>query len=474
MPGHLEFEFRSASGRSTPPRRDRTAPFRILLCGDFSGRGHRGPDTPASLATRPVLRVDVDNLDTVLARLAPAVELAAGDASLPIAFTSIDAFHPDALFDRLGVFTRLRGLRQRLLVPASFEQASLELLGTGAESDTATMQRLLGAPAAAPHPSSTPSGLDGLLQKIVAPDIVPSIGPRQAQFVRAVDTAIAEQMRGVLHDPRFQALEAAWRSVHFLVTRLELDESLQLHLFDVTRAELDAAAAEPELERSGLWQALVERPGDAAAAGWAMVVMLEAFGPVAQDVSLLATLATVSAAAGAPCVASAAPDPTRWPTLDADSLQRWQALRRSPLAPWIALVAPRMLLRLPYGKGVDPLERFEFDEMAGAAPAQALLWGHASAACALLAGQAFSESGWQMALDQQLEVNDLPAWVSTEHGERRLTPCTEACLSERAALMLLDQGLMPLVSRRDRPAFRLTRWQSIAEPAVELAGPWTK
>ncbi len=323
------------------------------------------------------------------------------------------------------------------------------------------------------------------MRQVVAPDVVPDTGLRQAQLVSAVDLAIAEQMRAILHHPRFQAVEAAWRTVQFLVTRLELDEDLQLHLFDVTRAELDAVAAEPELERTGLWKALVDRQRDAGGGpGWSMVVALEAFGPSRADVSLLASLATMAAAGGAPIVATAAPslfgcealsltpDHHDWQPLDADSQARWQALRHGVLAPWIGLVAPRMLLRLPYGKTTDPLEHFAFDEMAGTDPAQALLWGHPGAACALLAGLAFRDLGWQVDRDVQLDVEDLPAWVYTEDGERRMYPCAEAWLGERAGQVLLERGLMPLLSRRDRPAARLMRWQSIAEPSAALAGPW--
>ena len=491
MPGRLEIELGSASRPPSVPRRDAGAPMRILLCGDYSGRGGRGLDDPATLATRPVLRVDVDNLDAVFTRLAPVVELPGDGATVAIGFAAIDDFHPDRLFDRLDVFNHPRALRRRLLDRASFQQASAELLGTGAESDAVTMQRLLGrsvpavTPTAAPKARTAAAAVDALLRQVVAGDVVADTGSRQAQLVGAIDLVIADQMRQVLHDPRFQSLEAAWRTAQFLMTRLELDEDLQLHLFDVTRAELDAAAGETELERSGLWKALVDRQRDVLGGpGWSMVIGLEAFGPSRADVSLLAALATVAAATGAPIVATAAPslfgcdllpltpDHHDWQPLDADSQSRWQALRRSVLAPWIGLVAPRLLLRLPYGKTTDPLERFAFDEMAGTDPAQALLWGHPGAACSLLAGRAFRESGWQMDLDTQLDLEDLPSWVYTEDGERHLYPCAEAWLGERAGQALLEHGLMPLLSRRDRPAARLMRWQSIAEPALALAGQW--
>lgn len=497
MPGRLEFEFSTSTRPSSAMRPHADAPMRILICADFSGREGRGLDDPATVATRPILRVDLDNLDDQFARLAPSVELTTNGQTSTIAFGGLDDFHPDSLFERLDSFEHTRDLRRRLLDPTSYAQASAELLGIGdrqesasqPESDADTMQRLLGR--SAPLPAPTPQAgtaaatVNALLRQVVAADIVPNTEPQLAQLVSVVDTTIAEQMRALLHHPHFQALEASWRAVQFLITRLEFDEDLQLYLFDATRAELDAAAAAPEIQRSGLWQALVERPKDSDAGdGWSMVVAFETFGPSSADVTLLASLATVAAASGAPLIAGAAPslfdcdtlpmhpDHHDWQPLDADSQQRWQALRGSALAPWIGLVALRMLLRLPYGKATDPLERFEFEELSGAAPAQALLWGHPAAACALLAGRAFRESGWRMDLDRQLDVENLPAWVYTEDGERRMYPCAEAWLGEGASQALIDCGIMPLVSRRDRPAARLMRWKSIAEPATALAGPW--
>lgn len=493
MPGRLEIELGSASGSPSPSRRAGTGPMRILLCGDFSLRGDtRGPD-PTQLATRPLLRVDVDNLDRAIARLGPAVELPSDGDPVRISFGALDDFHPDRLFDGLDCFAASRALRRRLLDPASFAQARAELLGPGAESDDRTLRRLLGRPetadrGASPSPATagTPeAAVDALVRRLVAADFVPNVTSDQAQLVQALDLAAAAQMRDLLHHPRFQSAEAAWRTVQLLVTRLELDEDLQLWLLDASRAELQAAAAATDIQASGLWKALVEPGGGAGdAPGWSLVVALEAFGPSAADIGLLASLATVSAAAGAPVLATASPalfgcdalpltpEPRDWPSLEADAAQRWQALRRSALAPWIGLAAPRILLRLPYGAQTDPLERFGFEEMAGGDPARTLLWGHPGAACALLAGRAFRGAGWAMALDRELDVEDLPAWIHTEDGERRLYPCAEAWLGERAGLALLERGLMPLLSRRDRPAARLLRWQSIAEPPAPLAGPW--
>ena len=65
------------------------------------------------------------------------------------------------------------------------------------------------------------------------------------------------EMRTLLHDPSFQALESAWQGVQWLTANLELDGPLQLHLFDVTREELiaDIVAAQGTLSQTGLYSA---------------------------------------------------------------------------------------------------------------------------------------------------------------------------------------------------------------------------
>ena len=54
-------------------------PFRIAILGDFSGRTNRGlSERGDALASRRPQMVDRDNFDSVLARIAPRLELAPG------------------------------------------------------------------------------------------------------------------------------------------------------------------------------------------------------------------------------------------------------------------------------------------------------------------------------------------------------------------------------------------------------------
>ena len=444
MPERLEFDL-SFGPRGRP--RDESEPMRLLVLGDFSGNAVTGRPV---LGSRPTQRVDIDNLNDVMQRLAPRLSVQSGE----IRFQQIDDFHPDELYARLDLFQALRQARAN---PAA---GTDDLFG-----------RLLGKPT---EPGAVPaiapaSGLDALIRNIVAPHIVRDTSAQAKSYQAGVDAAIAEQMRTLLHQPAFQSLEAAWRGVHWLVSSLELDENLQLHLFDVTREELlaDVIAAQGKLAETGLHRALVDRwrnvPGSH---GWSVLVVLIRFGPSDPDIGLLAALGLIASQAGGPILAGADAALTGD---DAGALPGWQALRRSEAAPWIGLSAPRVLLRLPYGNDSDPIESFAFEEFVGPPVHEELLWGNASLATALLIGKAFTARGWDMEPGDEREIGDLPAYTFLRYGEREMQACAERFLTESEIHTLLKAGLIPIASRRDRNAVVAIRFQSVSDPAVPLA-----
>ena len=71
------------------------------------------------------------------------------------------------------------------------------------------------------------------------------------------------------------------------------------------------------------------------------------------------------------------------------------------------------------------------------------------------------------------EISGLPAHVYKANGETELKPCAEVLLTEEAAVLLLDEGFMPLASIKGADRVRLIRFQSFAKPATSLTGPWS-
>lgn len=178
-----------------------------------------------------------------------------------------------------------------------------------------------------------------------------------------------------------------------------------------------------------------------------MLTGLFGFGPSVEDISLLAARGVLASAAVAHFLAAGelalAGD-------DASVLAGWQALRRSEVAPWIGLAALRVLLRLPYSKGSDPVERLQFEEF-GAKPVHAhCLWGNAGPACALLIGRAFMARGWGFEPGNEREIADLPTYTFVPDGEREMQACAEQTLGEVAGEALMVAGLMPVMSHRNR------------------------
>jgi type VI secretion system protein ImpC len=518
----MEFDYRFSrpqAARSTP--RGEETPMRILVMGDFSGRGDRGvTEAGAALAQRPTVSVDVDNFEDVMNRLTPRLELpigGPGGARVSIELNGLDDFHPDALYERLDVFRALRNMRGRLSDPATFAEAAAELRrevppappapapGAAAadpaeapreDAGASTFERLLGGPAgessqargeAAAQHAAQRAGVAELIKRIVEPHITPEADPQQEQFVASIDEATGEQMRSVLHHPAFQALESAWRGVNWLITGVETGEALTVHLLDVTKQELaaDLASAGDDGQGSGLDRLLVEQSvGTPGSEPWSLLIGLYTFGADEHDVALLAALGAIASRAGGPFVAAAdprvlgcrslvdTPDPNDWKQRDADADRRWQALRRCPAAPWIGLALPRLLLRLPYGSQTEAVERFDFEELSPWHDHEAYLWGNPALGCAMLVAAAFQDRGWSMEPGDLLDIDDLPAHTYKDAGESKMKPCAEILLSERAGATILGCGVMPLLSYRNRNAARLMRFQSLADPPAALSGPW--
>jgi type VI secretion system protein ImpC len=272
-----------------------------------------------------------------------------------------------------------------------------------------------------------------------------------------------------------------------LVSGLETGESLSVHVLDVSREEIagDLLAAGPDLERSALYRLLVEQGlGGVGGEPWSLLVCDLTFGPTVADARLLAALAALASAAGGPVLAGADPglagaasadqlaEPADWRDLEPEAGAAWAALRASPLARWVGLALPRLLLRLPYGRRGERVESFAFEEVADPSDREAFVWGNPAYGCALLIGRAFAASGWDFSPGDELDLGDLPAYTYDADGETRLLPCAEVLLSERAAEAILARGPMPFLSYRNRPAARLLRFQSLANPPTALAGAW--
>ena len=315
--------------------------------------------------------------------------------------------------------------------------------------------------------------VDDLIRRAVAPHIVPAADPHLPELLAAVDVALGDVMRRVLHDPGFQAVEATWRGIDWLVSSLELGEDLELYLLHVTRDELPRQGS-----GSDLWRRLVER--EAQTEGGLELSALVGnyrFNATSDDLATLQAMGDLARALDAPFVAECGAnllgsravaeqsDPRDWQPLEPEIDAQWRALRTGSAGHSLGLLFPRFLLRRPYGRRSDPVEAFGFEEQPPTPEHESFLWGNPAFACAAVMARVLQGDG---APADAGTITDLPAFSFSSDDEERLQPCAEVCLTERAIDAIVSRGMMPLVSFKDRNAIRLVRLQSIADPPAPL------
>jgi type VI secretion system protein ImpC len=486
-------DIRTKTKEDTQTERSSEQPFRIALFGDFSGRGSRG-EAPRGSRLRGLtpLLIDSDNFEEVMKRLDVRLQLARGTESLMFEFQELEDFHPDKLF-QTEVFQDFRrsveeswaaAARAESKPPAGAEPKPSGIPAPGLLDQVVEQTQ---GPALTPETLGREQAFEELIRGIVNPHLVPNPDPEELRKKADVDKATAELMRAVLGHPRFQALESAWRSVFFLLRRLETGSDLRIEIIDITPQELVAdTLASGDLSASGLYRMLVEEAvGTPGQAPWSVLVPLEPFAPREQDLRALEQLVGIARIAGAPVLAAAdpafagcisvakTPDPDDWKEpLDHSVRRLWDELRRHSAAGWIGLAMPRFLLRLPYGPETLSVESFPFEEMPEPPVHDAYLWGSPAVACACLLGCAYNRHGWNFRPGKTSKLEGIPVHTYRVADLAVMTPAAEVWLTESAAERILDLGIMPLASVKNSDSIQLIRFQSIAMPPRPLAGPW--
>jgi type VI secretion system protein ImpC len=486
--------FQPPDGNPIDPDR----PFRVLLIGNYSG----SDDSRAGDRPPRIISVDRDDYEDRLAALGSELRISVAGIPIAMTFRALEEFEPDHLYRDLEVFEELRRIRRDLQNPKTFSGAAEALMGAAIEPTPHVAPRppeeaplepegLLGAALAetesrASEPDSAGRTLaERLAAEIVAPYVTPAPHPRQTELLESVDKSTGRLMSEILHHPDFQRLESTWRSVDFLVRRLDTDSNLKLYLMDTTRAALDEGLSPAdELERSPLFRRLVdETVGTPGADPWSLWVVDDRFGTDGDDLELLGRLAKAATAAGAGIVTGAtesliggatfatSADPEDWPAPSSEAISAWTEFRGRPESACLGFVLPRFLHRLPYGPRTRPVEAFAYEEHGDDFVHEHYAWGSGGIIAALALGTAFTRDGWAFDASLVSRIDGLPLHVVSSDGESRAASCAEALLTDRAAGTLADLGLTPLRWVRGEDAIQIGPIRSVHASGATLFTP---
>lgn len=296
---------------------------------------------------------------------------------------------------------------------------------------------------------------DNLLRKI--PSLTEALSARTPATTGAVERELSDRLRSLLHDPDFQATEAAWRGLDFLVRHCPDRERVQYWVLDASIEEIAA-----DLE--GLQKLL--RPQV-----WHAVIGQFTFGETAADLATLAGLGGLARSLGAVLYAGAHPqligcesfatqaDPEQWKTeLPDDVRAAWQNLQASAAAPHIGLALPRFLLRQPYGREASPIASFDFEEMTDQSSHEDFLWGNSALLCAQLLATR------QVTGEHTHSFKGLLPGRFLEMGTAKLTACTETWLGQRATESILRKGLISVQSTEGGDTVLLPKLSTLGHP----------
>jgi type VI secretion system protein ImpC len=300
--------------------------------------------------------------------------------------------------------------------------------------------------------------LDGSMT--VAKDAEVMINARIAQ----IDHLMSIQLNEVLHHAAFQKLESTWRGLKYLLDQSETGESLKIKILNASKKDLlrDLQRA-PEFDQSALFKKVYEEEfGIFGGSPFAAMVGDYEFGRGPEDIELLEKISQVASAAHAPFISAASPamfnldsftslDAPRdmGKVFDTTEYAKWKAFRQSEDSRYVALVSPRILMRLPYGKATTPVEAFSYEEHVDGSDHGKYLWGNAAFALGARLSAAFATYGWCAAI-RGVEggglVEGLPVHnFYTDEGDVAMKCPTESPITDRREKELADLGFAPLV-----------------------------
>ena len=392
----------------------------------------------------------------------------------------MEDLHPDFIYEKVDLFSRLRVLKRKLKNPETFAAAADEIYQWSQNNEIENLEK-----DSHQTSQSIDSSIDGgsifenvlsksqtktdassfdvhaLIKEIVAPYVLPKPDPRLEELLKTIDEATSNLMRKLMHDSAFRRIESAWSSLDLLVRRIETNNKMKLFIADVSQKELIEDSAN-EVEKSGLYQLVVSSRSSIGDTMFSVVMHADQFGQGTDDVKALHHISKTVSKCDAIAVASVTeqlagceslaltPDHQEWNyTKNQEVREQWESFRNEAEAKHLIAVAPRYLSRMPYGKKSTQTECFSYEELTNENQRSGYLWSSGAWLVILLIAQNFEPSKNLLSL-RNCEIDNLPLHVYDEDGESLVTPCAEVNMSDAVFEALRDVGICSIRSIKNK------------------------
>jgi type VI secretion system protein ImpC len=318
---------------------------------------------------------------------------------------------------------------------------------------------------------------------VVSTDAIQSI---QA-IIAEIDRKLSEQINHVLHDSEFQALEGAWRGLHYLVTNTETDQLLKIRFMNVSKKDLHKTLKRfkgAAWDQSPIFKRLYEEEfGQLGGEPYGCLVADYYFDHSPPDVEAMSELGKIAAACHAPLITAASPtlfQMENWQELSnprdltkifsTPEYAAWRSLREADEARYIGVTLPRFLARQPYGAKSNPVEEFDFEEDTSGPDISKYTWANSAYTMAVNINRSFKMYGWCSrirGIESGGAVQGLPTHsFPTDDGGVDMTCPTEIGISDRREAELAKTGFMPLIHKKNTDLAAFIGAQSLHKPGT--------
>lgn len=310
------------------------------------------------------------------------------------------------------------------------------------------------------------------------------------QQIAEIDRLVSAQLNEIMHHEKFQKLEATWTGLRYLIGNTETGPMLKVRVLPITKKELlrdiTAGRAAMGVDRSELFRKIYQEEYNVFGGNpyGALVGDFE-FDKTGQDIKLLEAMSKIAAAAHAPFISGTAPEMFGFESFtelnnmyqlssvfEGSDYAQWRAFRDSEDSRYVALTAPRMLLREPFG-AKNPIDDFDFEEDVTGKEHNKYLWGNAAWGLAARVTSAFAQHGWCARIRGVTsggKVEGLPVHTfETDSGDIAMKCPTETVIPDDHEMEMAQLGFAPLANEKNSPNAVFFSVQSAQKPK-EYAG----
>lgn len=281
-----------------------------------------------------------------------------------------------------------------------------------------------------------------------------------------LDQKLSRQMDAILHAPLFRQLEASWRSLKFLVERIDFKENIVVNMLNITKDELlEDLTFSSEIIESGFYKHIYSSGyGQFGGHPIAAIIADYSFNASASDIKLLQYVSSIGAMAHTPFISAIAPEflgLNCFTELSAvKDLQgmfaspfynKWRNLRNHADARYLGLTLPRFILRTPYSMLEKPILSFHYNESVRT-DHEHYLWGNAAYLFATCLASSFAKYRWCPNIIGQTgggAVKNLLVHHYASLGHRRNKMASEVLITDQREFELAAAGLIPFTLRND-------------------------